>query len=63
MLESFEVVLINITIFMISEKLVTLGHLQTKVFLNKSHDVIISAHDVTSKILSHDANYFIDVAM
>ena len=36
MLESFEVVLINITIFMISEKLVTLGHLQTKVFSNKS---------------------------
>ena len=60
MLESFEVVLINlVAIFMISKTLV----FRKKIFSNKSHDVVISAHDITNKILSHDANYFVDVAM
>ena len=64
MLESFELVLINmVAIFMISEKLLTLGCVKTNLFSNKSHDVIISSHDVTNKILSHAANYFIDVSM
>ena len=64
MLESFELVLINmVAIFMISEKLLTLSCVKTNLFSNKSHDVIISSHDVTNKILSHAANYFIDVSM
>ena len=63
MLESFELVLINmVAIFMISE-LLTLGCVKTNLFSNKRHDVIISSHDVTNKILSHAANYFIDVSM
>ena len=33
---------------MMTAKLVTLGRLKIKVFLNKSYDVIFSAHDVTN---------------
>ena len=39
---------------MISAKLGTLGFVKIKVFWNKTYDGIISAHDVTNKILSHD---------
>ena len=55
-----------VTILMMSAKLATLGLLKIKVFLNKecSHnydDVIIYAHDVTSKVLTRDSNYVVDV--
>ena len=36
---------------MMSAKIATLGLLKAKVFWNKLYEVIISAHDVTSKIL------------
>ena len=41
----------------------TPGVLKTKVFLNKGYDVIISADDVTNKILSRDSNDIVDVFM
>ena len=34
-----------------------------KVFSSKGYDVIISVHDVTSKILSRDSNYIVDLFM
>ena len=52
-----------VTILMMSAKLATLGLLKKIVFWNKGYDVIISVHDVTSKILSRDSNYIIDVVM
>ena len=41
----------------------TLGLLKIKVFLNNGYDVIIYAHDVTSKILSRESNCIVDVVM
>ena len=41
---------------MMSAKLVTLGLLKIKLFLNKGYDVMISIHDVTIEILC-DSNY------
>ena len=52
-----------VTILMMSAKLATLGLLKIIVFWNKGYDVIISVHDVTSKILSRDSNYIVDVVM
>ena len=52
-----------VAILMMTAKLGTLGLLKIKVFCNKGYDVIISVHDVTSKILSCDSNYITDVAM
>ena len=46
-----------------SAKLATLGLLEIKVFRNKCYDVIISAYDVTNKVLSRDSNYFVDMVM
>ena len=46
-----------------SAKMATPELLKIKVFWNKGHDVIISVHDVTSKILSRDSNYIVDVVM
>ena len=34
-----------------------------KIFWNKGYDVIISVHDVTSKILSRDSDYTVNVVM
>ena len=48
---------------MMSAKMATLGLLKTTVFWNKGYDVIITTHDVTNKILSHDLNYIADVVM
>ena len=48
---------------MISAKMATLGLLKIKVFLNKYYDVIISAHDVTNKVLSRDSIYILDRVM
>ena len=52
-----------VTILMMSAKMVTLGFFKIKVLCNKGDDVIISLHDVTSKILSRDSNYIVDVVM
>ena len=48
---------------MMSAKVATPGLLKITVFWNKGYDVIISAHDVTTKILSRDSNYIVDVVM
>ena len=52
-----------VTILMMSAKMTTPGLLKIRVFWNNGYDVIISVHDVTSKILSCDSNYIIDVVM
>ena len=52
-----------VTILMMSAKMATLGLPKIKVFWNKGYNVIISVHDVTSKILSCDSNYIADVVM
>ena len=48
---------------MMSAKVAALGLLKLKVFWNNGHDVIISVHDVTNKILWRDANYVVDLVM
>ena len=52
-----------VTILMMPVKMATLGLLKIKVFWNKDYDVIISVYDVTSKILSYDSNYIVNVVM
>ena len=46
-----------------SAKMITLGLLKIKVFLNKGYDVIIFVHGFTNYILSRDSNYIVDVVM
>ena len=59
---SLKIFLINlVTILMMSEKIAT--PLKIKVFLNVVYDVIIYVHYVTSKILSRDSNYIVDMVM
>ena len=48
---------------MMSAKLAILGLLKIKVFWSEGYDLIIYVHDVTSKILSRDSNYVVDVVM
>ena len=50
-------------ILMMSAKLATLGLLEIKVFRKKCYGVIISVHTVTSKILSRDSSYIVDVVI
>ena len=52
-----------VTILMISAKITTPDLLKIRVFINNGYDVIIFAHDITSKTLSRDSNYIIDVVM
>ena len=52
-----------VAILMISTKLVTPGLLEIKEFLNKGYDIIISHHDATSKLLSPDSNYIVDMVI
>ena len=52
-----------VPILIVSQKLPTLGFLKIKEFWNKGYDVIISAHDVTNKILSLDSDYIVDLVM
>ena len=52
-----------VTILIMLAKVVTLGLLKIKIFWNKGYYVIISVHDITSKILSHESNYILDVVM
>ena len=44
-------------------KLATSCLLKTKIFWKKGYDVVIFFHDVNSKILSHESNYIVDVAI
>ena len=44
-----------------SAKLATPGFLKVKIFQNKGYDVTFLDFNVTSKILSRDSNYIIDV--
>ena len=48
---------------MMSAKLATLGLLKIKAFCNRVYDVIISAYDVMSEILSRGSNYIEEVIM
>ena len=52
-----------VKLLMMPAKMATPELLKIKVFWNKGHDIIISVHDVTSKILSRDSNYIVDVVM
>ena len=52
-----------VTILMMSGRKATLGLLKRKVFWNKRYDVIISVYDDMNKLLSHDSNCIVDVAM
>ena len=55
--------LINMVAILMSAKLATLGLLKIKVFWNEDSDVITFVQDVTSKVLSRDSNYIIDMVM
>ena len=46
-----------------SSKFVIKGVLEIKVVWNKVYDVLIPAHDIINKILSHDSNYIADVVL
>ena len=48
---------------MMSTKTATPGILKIMVFRNKGYDLIISANDVASKILSRDSNFIVDKFM
>ena len=62
-LESLKIILIKqVTILMIPAKMVIPG-LKITLFWSKGYEVIIYVHDVTSKILSRDSNYIVDVVM
>ena len=37
--------------------------LKIKVFWSKAYNAIISVHDVTSKVLSRDSNYVVDLVI
>ena len=52
-----------VAIFMMSAKSASLGLLKIKVIWSKGHDVIISVHDVTNKILSNYSNYIVDAVI
>ena len=52
-----------VAILMMSAILANLGLLKIKIFWNKDYDVVISVHDFTSKIVSRDSNYVVDMAM
>ena len=52
-----------VKILMMSAKMATRVLLKIKVSWNKGYYVIYSFYDATNKILSHDSNYIMDVAM
>ena len=52
-----------VKILMMSGKMASPGLLKLKIFLNKGYYVIYSVYDVTNKILSHDSNYLMNVAI
>ena len=48
---------------MMSGKLTSPGLLKIKMFRSKVYDIIILDDDFANKILSHDSNYVVDVAV
>ena len=48
---------------MMSAKKATLGILKLRIIWNNGYYIIISAHDVTNKILLRNSNYSVDVVM
>ena len=56
-------VLKMVEILMMSAKLAILDLLKIKVFGNKVYDVIFFVHDTTSKVLSCDSIYIVNVVM
>ena len=46
-----------------SVKMANPSLIKIKVFFSKGYDVIISVHDVNSKMLSRDSNYNVNVVM
>ena len=48
---------------MMSAKMASARLLKLKIFWNKGYDVIVSVDGVTSRILSSDSNYMVDVIM
>ena len=63
-LESLKIVLIKkVATFIMPAKMATPDLLKITVFWNKGYDVIIYVQDVTSKILSRDSNFSVDVVM
>ena len=52
-----------VTILMMSAKTATPDLLKIKVFRNKGYGVITPVNHVTSKILSRDSNYIVDVVL
>ena len=48
---------------MMLAKMSTSGLLKTTVFWNKGYDIIIPVDNVTTKILSRESNYIVDVFM
>ena len=52
-----------VKILMMSAKMANPGLLIIKVFRNKGYYVIISGHDVSSKVLSLDSNYIVDMVI
>ena len=63
-LESLRIALINlVTILMMSTKMATQSLLKINIFWKNVHAVMISVHNITSKILSRDSNYNVNMAM
>ena len=52
-----------VRILMMSARLASRSLLKSNIFQNKGYDVIILDYDVTSKTLSRDSNYIVDVGM
>ena len=48
---------------MMSAKMANSGLVKIMAFWNKGSDAIIPVNDVTSKVLSRDSNYIVDVFM
>ena len=53
----------KVTVLMMSAKILMLGLLKIKLFWNNGYDIVISVHDITNKILSHNSNYLANVVM
>ena len=60
--ESLKIYVVNLLIIlMMSAKMATAGLFKKTVFWNKGYDVIFSVNGFTSKSLSRDSNYIVDV--
>ena len=52
-----------VIILIISAKMATHVFIKQQYFENKGYDVIIPVYGITSKLLSSDSNYIVDVVM